>query len=101
MKLIDADALEEAIMMTGAVKVKDEETAYEFAAILANAPAVDAIPVVHGRWITYPECLAYEGAYHDEHIVCSACRSVWNIIDNDTERFDYCPACGAKMDEEV
>lgn len=57
-------------------------------------------PVVHGRWISYPECLAFEGAYHDEHIVCSACHSVWNIIDNDTERFDYCPNCGAKMDGE-
>jgi len=54
--------------------------------------------VVHGRWITYPECLAYVGAYHEEHIVCSACHSVWNIIDNDTERFNHCPNCGAKMD---
>lgn len=60
----------------------------------------DCVPVVHGRWISYPECLAFEGAYHDEHIVCSACHSVWNIIDNDTERFDYCPNCGAKMDGE-
>lgn len=65
---------------------------------IKDLPAVDAVPVVHGRWITYPECLAYEGAYHDEHIVCSACHSVWNIIDNDTERFNYCPNCGAKMD---
>ena len=68
--------------------------------MIENAPAVDAVPVVHGRWISYPECLAFEGAYHDEHIVCSACHSVWNIIDNDTERFDYCPNCGAKMDGE-
>lgn len=69
--------------------------------IMEEAPAVDAVPVVHGRWIGYPECLGYDGAYHDEHIVCSACHSVWNIIDNDTERFDYCPACGAKMDGEI
>lgn len=67
---------------------------------LYEVPAVDAVPVVHARWITYPECLGYDGAYHDEHIVCSACHSVWNIIDNDTERFDHCPACGAKMDKE-
>lgn len=58
------------------------------------------VNVVHGRWIYYPECLGYDGAYHDEHIVCSACHSVWNIIDNDTDRFDHCPACGAKMDKE-
>ena len=74
------------------------ETAKEIA---ENLPAVDAVPVVHARWITYPECLGYDGAYHDEHIVCSACHSVWNIIDNDTERFDHCPACGANMDGEA
>ena len=57
-------------------------------------------PVVHGRWIEYPLCLGYDGAYSDDHIVCSSCKSVWSIIDNDTERFDFCPACGAKMDGE-
>lgn len=67
---------------------------------IGEQPIVDAEPVRHGRWINYPECLGYEGAYHDEHIVCSACHSVWNIIDNDAERFDYCPNCGAKMDGE-
>ncbi len=58
-------------------------------------------PVKRARWITYPECLGYDGAYNDEHIVCSTCHSVWNFIDNDAERFDYCPACGARMDGEV
>lgn len=76
------------------------ETRDCIATIEQHVPAVDAAPVVHGRWIGYPECLGYDGAYHDEHIVCSKCHSVWNIIDNDTERFDYCPACGAKMDKE-
>jgi hypothetical protein len=67
---------------------------------LINMPAVDAVSVVHARWINYPECLGYDGAYTNEHIVCSACHSVWNIIDNDADRFDYCPTCGAKMDGE-
>ena len=61
----------------------------------------DMKPVVHGRWICYPECLGYDGAYCDEHIVCSSCKSVWNIIDNDADRFDFCPSCGAKMDKEA
>lgn len=56
--------------------------------------------VAHARWIGYPECMGYDGAYSDDHIVCSNCKSVWSIIDNDTERFDYCPACGAKMKED-
>lgn len=66
---------------------------------IINAPAVDAAPVVHGRWIEYPLCLGYVGAYSDDHIVCSNCKSVWSIIDNETERFDCCPHCGAKMDK--
>ena len=53
-----------------------------------------------GRWITYPESLAYEGAYSEDHIVCSECESVWSIMDNDTETFDCCPHCGAKMEED-
>lgn len=64
--------------------------------VLSMLPAVDAVPVVHGRWIEYPLCLGYVGAYSEDHIVCSNCKSVWSIIDNDTERFKYCPHCGAK-----
>lgn len=67
---------------------------------IKELPAVDAVPVVHGRWIEYPLCLGYAGAYSEDHIVCSNCKSVWSIIDNDTERFDYCPHCGARMDGE-
>lgn len=86
MKLIDADALEEAIMMTGAVKVKDEETAYEFAGILANAPAVDAIPVVHGRWLNIPDKPEWDQK------MCSVCGDYFCC------QVNYCPNCGAKMD---
>ena len=67
---------------------------------LDMVPAVDAAPVAHGRWIEYPLCLGYVGAYSEDHIVCSNCKSVWSIIDNDTERFRHCPNCGAKMDKE-
>ena len=50
------------------------------------------------EWIEYPKCLAYDGAYSDSHIVCSACKHVFSIMDNCTEEFDYCPHCGAKME---
>lgn len=49
------------------------------------------------KWVEYPACLAYDGAYSDSHIVCSACEHVFDIMDNCTEEFDYCPHCGAKM----
>ena len=37
--------------------------------------------------------------YEDE-IVCSVCGANFNIIDNCTERFNFCPNCGAEMRKE-
>ena len=54
-----------------------------------------------GKWIEYPESLEYEDVYCDDQIVCSNCHHVFNIIDNCTEEFDYCPHCGADMTEET
>ena len=62
-------------------------------------PAADVAEVRHGRWIGFPECLKYPNAYSDDHIICSVCEECFNFLDNDTERFDFCPHCGAKMDE--
>lgn len=94
-RMIDADALKIAIDNGW----KPDMMVSEIWEIIDEQPTIEAEPVRHGHWIGYPECLAYEEAYCDENIVCSCCKSVWNIMDNDAERFDYCPACGAKMDE--
>lgn len=56
---------------------------------LKNAPAVDVVPVVHGRWLD-----------NEDYMFCSICGIQWNYCDNDTETFNYCPNCGAKMDLE-
>lgn len=50
-----------------------------------------------GEWVGYPDCLKYPNAYADDHIVCSACEECFSILDNCTERFNYCPHCGADM----
>ena len=50
------------------------------------------------EWIEYPECLKYKNALDDTYIACSSCGHVFNMIDNCTEEFDYCPHCGAKME---
>ena len=59
---------------------------------MVDAPTVDAVEVVHGRW----EQIGYDKAM--DRISCSCCKEYWNIADNDTESFNYCPNCGAKMD---
>lgn len=43
-----------------------------------------------GEWVQQPR------PYEDE-IVCSVCGANFNVLDNCTEKFDYCPNCGAKM----
>ena len=67
-------------------------TVNEIAALLKAEPK-------RGRWIDYPECLAYDGAYSEDHIVCSCCHHVWDILDNETDTFTFCPNCGAMMVE--
>lgn len=54
---------------------------------ISNAPTVDAVEVVHGRW-TYTE-----GEY-EVYMICSECG--WES----DFRTNYCPHCGAKMDLE-
>ena len=52
-------------------------------------PTVDAVEVVHGRWI---EAEDGDGA------VCSVCGEDFCNVYLEVERFLYCPNCGAKMD---
>ena len=59
---------------------------------LKTAPAIDAVPVMHGRWVQESFDDQDEGIY-----VCSHCRQE-NFFAFDEERYRYCPNCGAKMD---
>ena len=57
--------------------------------VIESIPAVDAAPVIHGRWV-------YE---HGDPVMmpCSVCGyQVYRY--NNTH---YCPYCGAKMDKEA
>ena len=52
--------------------------------LMMDAPAVDAVPVVHGRWED-------DGEDHRYH-TCSVCNYMT------IPRYNYCPNCGARMD---
>lgn len=56
---------------------------------IENFPNADVAPVRHGRW---------EEASDGDGIVCPFCRTDFCTIIYDTEYFNYCPNCGAKMD---
>ena len=55
-----------------------------------DAPAVDAVPVVHGRWIS---------DYEDVLFSCSVCGTqISTSWDYEDLEWGFCPTCGAKMD---
>lgn len=57
---------------------------------ISRLAAVDAVPVRHGKWV-----------YHDDDVMpwnsCSLC----GCSAFDLHGANYCPNCGARMDEEV
>ena len=54
---------------------------------IENAPAVDAVEVVHGRWI--------KGEYPGEY-TCSRCGMEYCEADHTVKPCKYCPECGSK-----
>ena len=66
----------------------------DFCEWIDDAPTIDAVPVVHGRWKDYPDCGV---------TACSACG--WSIEEcfydpTTLKPYPYCPNCGARMDGE-
>ena len=66
--------------------------------VIESIPAMDAAPVVHGRWIKMTGMMPPE--YHG-HYECSECgwhmkglRNSWTR----EEELNYCPNCGARME---
>lgn len=57
------------------------------------APSADVAPVRHGSF----RMLTFSG----DTIICSECKMAYNIFEtNGAENFNFCPNCGASMDEE-
>lgn len=57
--------------------------------IVENAPTVDAEPTRHGHWIDH----TYKYRYPVGRYECSICGAAHDM------EWDYCPNCGARMDE--
>lgn len=58
------------------------------------APTIDAAPVVHGHWEKSIDELGIDRGW-----VCSCCKS--SVYQMTYEPYEYCPHCGARMDQEV
>ena len=57
--------------------------------LIDEEPTADVVPVVHGHWIY---C---KGSNGKDYRKCSVCLHTQEI----TGLLNYCPICGAKMDE--
>lgn len=91
-RLIDANALIRRFAYYHAHSYGKAEYAYGVAIDEAlNAPTVDAVPVVHGRWKYCPPYESIAGFY-----LCSACGKL--LFTSSVLGYKYCPYCGAKMD---
>ena len=76
MRLIDADAYLEALKNVPMVQEAIRKSFEQF-------PTIEAVPVVHGHWLV-----------NMFFIECSECGESFPL-----EPQNYCPHCGAKMDE--
>ena len=56
---------------------------------IESFPTVDVAPVVHGRWETNSD--------RPDSLICSVCKCGFDMWKHDPH--NYCPNCGAKMDE--
>ena len=62
----------------------------KYRAIILNAPVVDAVEVVHGKW---------EKAEYNGFLRCDQCKDVYiNEEWLEDGKWNHCPNCGAKMD---
>lgn len=67
--------------------------------VIAQLPAVDAAPVVHGRWEfcgDFDMVCSVCGARYDKISLCLAYHT--GIGSNKMDGFWYCPHCGALLD---
>lgn len=90
MRLIDVEKL--VIETQSLEELGQSEMEFYSVEQIADAPTVDAQPVIHAKWIRHYAKFGEGG----DHWKCSECGAEFECFDMD---FEYCPRCGAKTDE--
>ena len=99
-RYIDADKAKEQIVnsfVTDIFCLTDDEVGRADKAILDEidkVPTADVVEVNHAKWIDSPNIM--------ECVVCSNCMSgnlSAQVVAPAPDWYNYCPVCGAKMDE--
>ena len=103
-RFIDADALMQLIRLvasrTSLGETKPNEiSGIEVIGLINDAPTVDAVEVVHGKW-ERTQFVGKSGFYNLRDVICSECKTVCSFLYDKNTPMNYCPNCGAKMDGE-
>lgn len=97
MRLIDADALKTKAIKCETFKLTDAPVFFKAVGTkeIDKAPTIDAEPVRHGHWDEWDDTM-FNTVYR-----CSVCGEDFVLIDGtlSDNLYNYCPNCGAKMDE--
>ena len=90
MRLIDADAL---IQKRNHAKAYAQDMYVIGQGYVMDAPTIDAVPVVRGRWVGKTPETRHEYVYPLNY-KCSNCGFLAKY-----DGWRYCPNCGAKMED--
>ena len=91
MRPIDADRALEIVRDQGIAHPNAYHLTNYATLILREAPTIDVAPMRHGWWGTHSD--------RPDSLICSVCKCGFDMWKHDPHNF--CPNCGAKMDEEV
>ena len=69
--------------------------------MIEELPASDVVPVRHGQWIDNIESGEYLCSACNENALSFRKDTIYGVNLYEVCLTDYCPNCGAKMDEEV
>ena len=86
---IEREAAEDAV---GEAHLKGLNPLWE----LRDVPAADVAPVVHGRW---DDSGRYTFPSGNAAVRCTNCGCALTESEYHLNNWNYCPVCGAKMDE--
>lgn len=92
-KFIDRQKLE--AHFSPAITGKEAYTAGEVLLSIQKFPSADVVPVVHAHWlkINNPNYSPFDQS-SEYYLFCSNCEC------GHVQMYNFCPSCGAKMDEE-
>ena len=85
------------------IETSEEDKRDAIAELINGVPSADVAPVRHGRWIVGEQMPMHDikgNLSWGNWYTCNQCEFKTYAIERHITQYNYCPNCGAKMDEE-